>query len=176
MHTVRSLSLAALVCALSFVSAEAGIYKCTDADGTTRYTSDPTHCATAEPQVLKRKVQKVIETKGPRRGSTRPAARRANAPGDGLQAMWQSKRPTAERDLEDVERRLGRMQQVIKACNRGGEWYKTDDAGIRQHISCEELRERQSELQTKRSELVEYLADGLEDECRRAGCQPGWVR
>ena len=178
MRWLRPAAFAAVVCAASVVSAEPGIYKCTDDEGRTRYTSDPSHCPNAEKQVLKKQVQKVIEGEGRRRERVAPAARRAsrNGSSDGLQSMWQGKRPAAERELEDVDRRLERMKQVIKACNRGGEWYKTDDAGIRQHISCEELRARDAELQSRRSELVEYLADGLEDECRRAGCQPGWVR
>jgi hypothetical protein len=174
-RALRTLLLAA-ACTLAPGLAEAGIYKCTGPDGKTRYTSDPSHCPNAERQVLKKKVQKVIEADAHRRRAPRPARARASRGGDGLEAMWKGKRPAAERRLEDVEQRLARMQNVIKGCNRGSEFYTKDEAGIRRHISCEDLREKREELRTQHQSLVEYLADGLEDECRRGGCQPGWIR
>jgi hypothetical protein len=155
----------------------AGIYKCTGADGRVHYTSDASHCPNAQEQKLEKKLQRVLDDDSTRRRQARPAAARRGARrGDGLEAMWKAKRPAAEQELQQLEARLVQMDKVIKGCNRGGEWYKTDDAGIRRHISCEELRERLAKLQQERDELRSYLADGLEDECRRAGCQPGWVR
>jgi hypothetical protein len=90
--------------------------------------------------------------------------------------MWRRKRPVAEQELRQVDERIATMNTVIKTCNRGGEWYKTEASGIRKHIPCGELRSRQADIEKRQQELVEYLEDGLEDECRRAGCQPGWVR
>jgi hypothetical protein len=90
--------------------------------------------------------------------------------------MWRRKRPEAEAELRDVEQRVQHMTAVLRACNRGGEWYQTDESGMRQHVPCSELREKHGELARRREELALYLAEGLEDECRRAGCQPGWVR
>ena len=90
--------------------------------------------------------------------------------------MWRRKRPTAEQELKKVEVRAKAMKQVVGACNRGSEWYTTEESGIRKHIPCSELRERNDALVKKQQELAAYLVDGLEDECRRAGCQPGWVR
>jgi len=161
--------------------AAAGIYKCQGPDGKTTFTSDPTACPGAQPHELKKKVQNVLDERsspvlrGGGSGS-RPASRGPGARGDGLETMWRRKRPTAEQELKDVEQRVARMKNVLKGCNRGGEWYTTDESGMRQHIPCSELREKYVELQAKQQELVVYLADGLEDECRRAGCQPGWVR
>ena len=57
--------LLAVACTLAPGLAEAGIYKCTGPDGNTRYTSDPSHCPNAERQVLKKRVQKVIEKDAP---------------------------------------------------------------------------------------------------------------
>ena len=157
-------------------AAEAGIYKCTGPDGKTRYTSDRSQCRNAEPQILKRKLQNVLDHGAARSRASRPAAQRHGAAGDGLESMWRAKRSTAERRLEEAEHRTSEMRKVIRSCNRGGEWYKTQESGIRKHIPCSELREKLAEAQQKRDDLVQYLADGLEDECRRAGCRPGWVR
>lgn len=166
------LAVGLLTCA---ASAGAGIYECTGPDGKVRYTSDPSQCTKAAPKVLEKGLQRVIEDSGRRPRAVRPAAPRGAA-GDGLEAMWRSKRPAAKRELQEVEQRLGRMRQVVGSCNRGGEWYRETESGIREHVSCDELRSQHQELQQRRAELVQYLAEGLEDECRRAGCQPGWVR
>lgn len=162
--------------ALPAGAADAGIYECTGADGRLRYTSDPSQCANARPKSLKKGLQRVIEDDTARRRSPRPATRRPGAGGDGLESMWRSKRPAAERELQEIEARLARMQKVVKSCNRGGEWYRTSESGIREHVPCDVLHDDHAEMERKRAALVHYLAEGLEDECRRAGCQPGWVR
>jgi hypothetical protein len=43
-------------------------------------------------------------------------------------------------------------------------------------VKCNELSTRLAELDGEESRLREYLASGLEEECRRAGCEPGWIR
>ena len=181
METVRGKRLAAVLAAtacLLAAEAYAGIYKCTGPDGKTVFTSDRSACPGAKPHVLKKKLQTVLDGHDSRvlQKRSRPAARRVGAKDDGIERMWRRKRPEAERELEQVEAQLTRMLQVIKGCNRGGEWYRTEESGIRTHVPCSELQERYTEIQQKRGKLVRYLADGLEDECRRAGCQPGWVR
>ncbi len=177
---IRAALLVAAMSVLGATSVEAGIYKCTGPDGKTFFTGDPTACKGAQPHVLKKKVQSVLDDKSSpvlRNGGLPvrppPGARARN---DGLQDMWRRKRPAAQQELKQLDERITNMNTVIKACNRGGEWYQTEASGIRKHIPCEELRSKQADLQKRRTELVEYLRDGLEDECRRAGCQPGWVR
>jgi hypothetical protein len=165
-----------LACVLFAAGAQAAIYKCTGPDGKTIYTGNRSQCPNAKPHVLKKKVQTVVDDGAVRRRRPGPAARRSGARDDGLERMWKSKRPAAERNLMEAEERLSKMQNVIRACNRGGEWYRIEESGIRTHISCEELRAKLSQVQQRRDDLVHYLAEGLEDECRRAGCQPGWVR
>jgi hypothetical protein len=176
--TRLSIGLAAAAAILLAGPVSAGIYKCPGPDGKIVFTSDPTACPGAKPHVLKKQVQNVLEDHNARsrQRSTRPAARRSLARGDGIEKMWRRKRPTGERDLAQAERRLARMRNVIKACNRGGEWYRTDESGIRSHIPCSELQSKMANAQKKRDDLVSYLDEGLEDECRRAGCQPGWIR
>lgn len=175
--TVATVSMAlGLILGLA-AGAGAGIYECVGPDGKTVFTSDANACPGTKPHVLQKQLQTVVEGQGARsHQSSRPAARRSGGSNDGIERMWRSKRPAAERELRQAEEHLRQMLSVVKSCNRGGEWYQTGESGIRQHIPCEELRDRLQEAQQKRDDLVEYLADGLEDECRRAGCQPGWVR
>ena len=163
--------------ALGLLTAEvawAEIFKCTGPDGKVHYTSDPSHCAKAERQALKTDLQRVLKDEAPRRRAPRPAAKRPG--GDGLEAMWRTKRPKAEKELAALEQRVERMRRVVRDCNRGAEWYRTTDAGIREHLPCDQLKSQYAELQESRDKLREYLNGGLEDECRRAGCQPGWIR
>ena len=47
---------------------------------------------------------------------------------------------------------------------------------MREDYSCDEAHESYERATERRKELKRYLAGGLEDECRRAGCLPGWVR
>jgi hypothetical protein len=160
--------------------AEAGIYRCTGADGKTVFTGNPAACPNAKPHVLKKQVQTIVDDRGfrARQRRSRPAAHRAGpgAGGDGIEQMWRNKRPDAERRLQQAEQQLVRTKQITKFCNRGGELYRSGKSGIRKHVPCKQLHAEAAAAQLKRDELVQYLADGLEDECRRAGCQPGWVR
>ena len=177
---IRIALLVAAMSTLGGTSVEAGIYKCTGPDGKPFFTGDPTACKGAKPHVLKKKVQRVQNSRSSRmlRSGGAPArlAPSARAAGDGLEDMWRRKRPAAEQKLTRLGERITRMNAVIRTCNRGGEWYKTEESGIRKHVPCGELRSRQADFEKRRTELVEYLKDGLEDECRRAGCRPGWVR
>jgi hypothetical protein len=162
---------------LAASEARAEIYKCVGSDGKATFTSDPGACPGTKPHELKSKVQHVIEQPGTRaRRAASPAVRRAGPRNDGHESMWRRKRPEAEAALQEVEGQLVKLGKAVKACNRGGEWYRTSESGIREHIPCEEFQTRLRDAEQKREQLVDYLAEGLEDECRRAGCQPGWVR
>ena len=106
----------------------------------------------------------------------RRAMYNAEVADDGLERMWRRKRPDSEQELRQLDARLAKMKTVIQACNEGGQWYASDASGIRQHVPCQDLRATRAELARKRRQLLAYLDEGLEDACRRAGCQPGWVR
>ena len=161
------------------VAAE-GIYRCTGADGKTVFTSDRSACPNAKPHVLKSRIQKVVESPGSastsrRARASRPAAR-APARADGLEQMWRRKRSEKQQQLGQLDRSLHRAKSMAKGCNRGGEWYSTDESGIRKHVSCDKVKARHRRLENERAELQEYLRSGIEDECRKAGCLPGWIR
>ena len=61
-------------------------------------------------------------------------------------------------------------------CNRGAYITTRDDAGIQQVVNCSELRREFHDLEAKEAAGRDYLANGLAEECRRAGCRPGWLR
>ena len=163
---------------LGSTSAWAQIYKCPRQDGEMIFTSDPTAYPGAQPHVLERDLQRLGQdrTNPARRSGARKRRGVAAVADDGFERMWRGKRPVSEQELIQLDARLAKMTTVIQACNEGGQWYATDASGIRQHVPCEELRARRAELERKRRQLVAYLGEGLEDACRRAGCQPGWVR
>ena len=189
LHTRASLAAVASVLSLLLLLAlpsSAGIYKCVGPDGKTVFTGNPGACSNAKPHRLTKKVQRAIET--PRassrtrstqsvrgRAGADPAAR-SNAASDGLEQMWRRKRADKEMELREVEREWNHLQGMIKGCNRGGQWFRKDASGIRQHVPCNEVKQKRVEIEKRRDQLTAYLAGGIEDECRKAGCLPGWIR
>ena len=155
------------------------IYKCRGADGKIVFTSSRAACPDAQPHVLKARVQNVIEPKGApaaARGPARLAPAARSAQPDGLEKMWRRKRSETEQQLRQLDKQIQHSQAMVKGCNRGSEWYRKDDAGIRRHLSCDQVKAEFQKLQQERVELQTYLRSGLEEECRQAGCLPGWVR
>jgi hypothetical protein len=68
------------------------------------------------------------------------------------------------------------VRRAATQCNRGASLYTENDTGIRRGYSCDRVREEFDALERAERELRAYLDGGLEEECRRAGCLPGWVR
>lgn len=175
-------AFAGLAMVLLAQPATAEIYKCIGPDGKTSYTSDPTQCARAQPHELKREIQ----VEAPRRGGSHSArqartgsgVRPAAPAGDtsGLEQMWRRKREETRTKIAEVERLQKRNQKMVTGCNRGSEWYATDKSGIRRNVSCKRLRRETENLERQRQALNTYLQSGLAEECRRAGCLPGWIR
>ena len=155
---------------------EAGIYKCVGPDGKTTFTSDPGACPGAKPHELKAKVQRVVDP--PVRRRARPAASRRSVGSrdDGLERMWRQRRPQAQAELGEVEQAWQRLEVVVRSCNRGDNWYRTDASGIKRRVDCSDLKDSHQAASQRRKELHAYLNGGLEEECRRAGCKPGWIR
>lgn len=175
----------ALIIAVAMIAASpamAGIFKCVGPDGRTTYTSDPGTCANPKAHTLKGSgVQRVIDTRSrPKaRSSRRSLALPAAAAGtteDGTETMWRRKRGDTQRKLRVVDEKHKHVLDMIKGCNRGGEWFRKDAAGIRQHVPCEQVQAERKEIERELAALQAYLDGGLEDECRRQSCLPGWVR
>jgi Domain of unknown function (DUF4124) len=184
------LALCVALCLLSPTGAAAEIFECKGADGKTLFTSDRSACPGARPRELKLEMQSVkppsAVSRAPAARATRPA-RRASSAGaaasgagsgvpDGMIAMWRRKRPEAVAKLALLKDRAEYIHGVVGGCNRGATWYAKDSAGLKQYVSCEEIEKSQKEVEKEIAELEAYLAGGLEEECRRAGCLPGWIR
>jgi hypothetical protein len=90
--------------------------------------------------------------------------------------MWRRKRVEAESELAGLERQVGQWKELVSWCNRGGEVVVEDQVGVRDRYSCDDARAQYERIDERIDELRGYLDGGLEDECRRAGCLPGWVR
>jgi hypothetical protein len=183
MRSAASL-LAAAVLALAG-TAGAEIYRCQGPDGTTYFTSDAGACPGARRHEPSREVQRMGDGSGSGAASADEGGdvREAPAPAavapageDGQAAMWKRKRTDAEAEQRDLQRNLAELKEVVTWCNRGGDLYLEDEVGVRQEYDCGDAHESLERAQSRLAELRRYLSGGLEDECRRAGCLPGWIR
>ena len=99
------------------------------------------------------------------------------AEGDGIETMWRRKRGEAEEKLDKLSRDVRELDQMVKGCARSVIWLNKDaKSGLRTPIKCSEIATRSKQTHRQQDELEEYLARGLAEECRRAGCLPGWIR
>jgi hypothetical protein len=66
---------------------------------------------------------------------------------------------------------------AVRWCNKGhGVTTENPRTGIREQVSCSEIDAERARLEPELEERRAYLATGLEEECRQAGCMPGWIR
>ncbi len=179
-------SLAVVVAVLGLAAgAAAEIYRCQGSDGEVRFTSDPSQCPNAQPHELQEgTVQRVEKTQEPlvsarpgARGTTRQPLAAPSESGEGSEAVWREKKLDAQRKLAQANAALETFTRVANWCNRGHAiWTEDSKTGMRREIECEDVDAEQAKLEARKRELEHYLAEGLEEECRRAGCLPGWLR
>ena len=169
--------LAALVLALG-AAAAAETYKCQGPDGKTLFTSDRSLCPNAARHESSGRIQRSSGAPEDPAPARVPAARRELRAVDEAEEApaWSAKRRKAQAGLEQARARLAMLDRVARWCNRGGEVFAEDADGLRQNVSCEELEDEQQAARREEKRLEAYLAEGLEEECRRAGCLPGWIR
>ena len=173
----RCCSSAGLWLAPSVASAE--LYKCQGPDGKTLFTSDRSQCPGASAHEPSGNVQRSQPSAAAAAASAlraRPARTRAMDDEAEAQA-WRAKRRGAESALRETEAQLETLREVAGWCNRGHEVWAEDQDGLRRGVDCEDVdTQRGRELRREQKRLKAYLAEGLEEECRRAGCLPGWLR
>ena len=59
----------------------------------------------------------------------------------------------------------------------GGEVISKDKkSGLKRKVNCNDVRSEYDTMKKKRAKLTEYLNGGIQKECRKAGCLPGWLR
>ena len=185
------IQLLALTLLAAAVPAGAEMYRCEKPDGTITFTGDASACPGAAPHAPKGNLQRLD---GGDSGSdaavapdamesdadappARPAKRRDPAADEEAQAAtWRAKRSEAEAESRQVASALDEFQEMVTWCNRGGSIELEERTGMRRDYSCTEARAEHDRLSARSTELKRYLAGGLEEECRREGCLPGWVR
>jgi len=173
---VRSLLLAAVLALGTSEAARTEIYKCVGPDGKTLFTSDLSQCPGAERHESSGRLETVPSRSRPPVGRP-PASRRGQVIGSaGNKALWSGKKREAETELRDLEQRLEYLRRAVTWCNRGHALYTEDDHGIRSSYDCGDVRNEHEEVKARLEGLRLYLDEGLEEECRRAGCLPGWIR
>jgi len=164
---------------LAFLSiapaARAEIYACPGPGGETLYTTDASQCGGAvTPHALKGQVQRTETSPAAvTRPRSVPAARRDDA---SAAAEWAARRRDAERAVAESERRVATGTELVKACNRGAILRADDENGIPHEVPCSSIQRKFADAQRELAERRAYLADGLAEDCRRAGCLPGWIR
>jgi hypothetical protein len=165
--------------ALAAAPAGAELYRCLSADGRTRYTDDPSSCAHPLPHEPRGALQPALparESAG--RAAAPPAARELEREAsEGHEAEWRGRVSQSRLELEQLEQRRAELERFVSHCNRGGEIFAREAAsGLKHGVSCDAVRGEHAAAQTRIAELRVYLESGIHEECRRAGCLPGWLR
>jgi hypothetical protein len=165
-------------------SAHAEIFKCVGPNGDVRFTSSAAQCPNAQPhKPSDSAVQRVAKDQplATARPGAVPARRRSPASGppdsSGSEALWRNKRAEATQHLHEIEAQLAHIQKAVRWCNDGNLlWVEDNRTGIRKDVPCSEIDATKLLLEDEKQRTERYLAEGLEEECRRAGCLPGWLR
>ncbi len=180
---MRGVVIAAAVSALLVGAAQAEIFKCVGPNGDVRFTSSAAQCPNAQPHTPSDSAVQRVEKDQPL-ASARPGAvsarRRAPAAADdssGSEALWRNKRAEVKQELQEIEAQIAHIQKAVRWCNDGNLlWVEDDRTGIREDVPCSAIDARKEQLEGEKERVEQYLAEGLEEECRRAGCLPGWLR
>ncbi|HEX2484101.1 MAG TPA: hypothetical protein VHQ66_02300 [Myxococcota bacterium] len=186
--TAAALGGALAAALLLGAQARGEMYRCTGPGGEPIFTSDASACPGAKPHEPRREVQRAptipgwsgdpaLAADGPGRADRgAPPAALATDSEDAQAAMWRRKRTQAQEELRGLERGESELREIVSWCNRGGELVVEDEVGLRDRYDCSDARDAYERASARLRELRAYLAGGLDDECRRAGCLPGWVR
>jgi len=165
---------------LGSAPARAEMFRCAGPDGRTLFTSDRSKCPNAAPHETTGRIQKATGATEPRARKRQPTtfgpARRAAMEEAAEAQVWRAKRTNAEADLVHTRGKIDQLHEVAGWCNRGHEVWATDRDGLRHDVDCNDVKREERNLLRAKADLEHYLAEGLEEECRRAGCLPGWLR
>jgi len=167
-------------------SAQAEIFKCVGPDGGVRFTSNAAQCPNAAPHAPKEDaVQRVERREAPlasARPGSLPSAHRTAVPAArdtsaAAEATWRGKKAEAEGNVRTLEVAHERVLAAVRWCNKGhGVTTQDPRTGIREQVPCKEIDADRTKIERELEEARTYLATGLEEECREAGCLPGWIR
>jgi hypothetical protein len=92
----------------------------------------------------------------------------------GAEAWWQARRREAEDEVAKAAFALNRAEAIHRACQaRANAAFKTD-VEILSDSTC--TTEALVQARKRYQDAKDYVEEGLFDDCRRAGCLPGWIR
>ena len=172
---MRTILRCCLLALLALLAREAGaeLFRCVGPDGEVVFTDQKDVCPGAdafEPSGVVHSAPTPARRPPASRDALAEDAREAEAD------SWRRRKREAEERLEALQKRREWMKPYVNHCNRGGYVTTRDDAGIEQVVNCSLLRRDFAALDPLEAELREYLDTGLAEECRKAGCLPGWLR
>ena len=190
MRDRRRIAWSALLalCALVFLasSAAAELFHCQGPNGKWVYTDDKSVCPKAKPFEPRGSVQSGGSA-GPsapasvQEGSTadrlqRVRARRLAAEAQDAEAIrWRDKKSQLQQAIQDIEDRRTYLEKFVTLCNRGGLVYARDASGIKKRVKCSRIEGEYASLDDDAKQTQTNL-ERLSEDCRRAGCLPGWIR
>jgi hypothetical protein len=92
------------------------------------------------------------------------------------EAYWHQRKQDVDKNLEDAKSRVEQIQSEINTLTAA--FYAESDGVGQRPVIEQERTERLKALEVAKQDLANAQAesDGLEDEARKAGALPGWVR
>ena len=182
MRSMLTWGAAAFLISLGAAPARAELFRCTGPDGKTIFTDQKETCPGADPFEPSGVVHKAV-TPGPpaeQPGEAAPPARGSDPLAEEAQeraaAQWKMRKSEAEQKVQSLRSQREYLEKYVSYCNRGDYVTTRDDAGIKQVVNCSKLKQQRADLEQQEAAAREYLETGLADDCRKAGCLPGWVR
>ena len=157
----------------------AELFRCVGPDGKTIFTDQKHMCPGSEPSEPSGVVHRAPTPESREAAPVSPLASPGTQISDDAvdaSAEWKQKKTVAEQKVAQIQARHEWLKGYVSYCNRGAYITTRDDAGIQQVVNCSELRREFHDLEQQEAAAREYLATGLPEECRRAGCLPGWLR
>jgi len=122
-------------------------------------------------------VQKVLSAPSPGVARSSPARRDlASEVETSAETAWRQRKQQKQDELEALEGKVEHLREMVTWCNHGGEVVRTDDIGMKHGVSCDDVRSEYETLETRIAAVKHYLDEEIEEECRRSGCLPGWIR
>jgi len=170
---------AAVAGALTAAASRADLLRCTGPDGRTVYTDDKSVCPEAKPYQPEGQVQSVEHPDSPEHAArtTRAALRDHQEDARAAEArQWKERKSAKEEELRRVEAERDQLAGYVAFCNHGNNVFSRDQSGIKTKERCDELSNDLHALDARAAGIRDYLERDLPDECRRAGCLPGWIR
>ncbi|MEE9607447.1 MAG: DUF4124 domain-containing protein [Myxococcota bacterium] len=165
--------------ALLAAPAPAELYRCAGPDGSITYTNNAATCRGSEPHEPSASVQRFQSA-----AAREPTSAAPQRPHPGLaervekdgEAFWRMRKQMAQEELRQLGGRHGELRELVTHCNRGGELFGRDETGLGYGISCDGARTDYESTAARMAALRTYLDSGIQEECRRSGCLPGWLR